>query len=205
MHGPTDLGIQRRCHAAARRHLVPHHRQRRAVPSTSRTSPPRPGRSEPGAPRRCPSRPISAQWCAAPGAHIGTLAFASRKARDERFSATEKDLATLLARWLGRELEERVASAGAGRPGVRRAGGTAAPARTRAGPGCAWHPRSRRRSRSDKGTSTPSTTPEADAAPAPKETAQRSSAEPPQRSRSRRARRLPKRPTRFGRVRRAQV
>jgi GAF domain-containing protein len=41
------------------------------------------------------------------GKPIGTLAFAAPAPRSERFTATEKDLLTLLARWLGRELERR--------------------------------------------------------------------------------------------------
>ncbi len=45
------------------------------------------------------------------GRPFGTLAFASREPRGERFTATEKDLLTLLARWLGRELETRSAPA----------------------------------------------------------------------------------------------
>ncbi len=44
------------------------------------------------------------------GTVSGTLAFAGAAPRRERFGATEKDLLTLLARWLGRELERRGAA-----------------------------------------------------------------------------------------------
>jgi GAF domain-containing protein len=45
------------------------------------------------------------------GARFGTLVFASRMPRAERFTASQKDLLALMAQWVGFELEREVAGA----------------------------------------------------------------------------------------------
>jgi signal transduction histidine kinase len=49
----------------------------------------------------------------------GTLVFASLEPREERFTATHKDLTLLMAQWLGSELERQELAAKARRPGSR--------------------------------------------------------------------------------------
>jgi GAF domain-containing protein len=49
----------------------------------------------------------------------GTLVFANLERRDERFTATHKDLTLLMAQWLGSELERRELAAKARRSGSR--------------------------------------------------------------------------------------
>jgi hypothetical protein len=67
------------------------------------------------------------------GEPIGILAFAGRAPRSERFTASEKDLLTLMARWLGRELEH--GEAVAAQTAVERDAAVASAARRQLGPG----------------------------------------------------------------------
>ncbi len=78
------------------------------------------GFADPAARESFPFRAYIGSAVRRDGVVCGSLAFAAAAPRRERFGATEKDLLTLLTRWLGRELERRGAA-----PVLREAGASA--------------------------------------------------------------------------------